>query len=214
VTCQILPAGFPSHQSYCPYTVGAGDGVWHGPDMEKARRLAEESGTTNVPVTVWTIEDFADQAISSYLVQMLRDLGYRASVRRVSFDRFLARTADSRNKIQMGLFAWIADYPAAGTFFLPLLSCRSFNEDPTATLNLAEYCDPRVDALAARAQAAQLTNPAAARSLWAQVDRLVTDQAPWVPVLNEALAGFVSTRVGNYQQSPAYAYLVDQMWVR
>jgi len=214
VTCQILPAGFPSFQRYCPYTAGAGDSVWHGPDMEKARRLAKESGTTNVPVTVWTIEGIADPAVGAYLVQMLDDLGYRASLRTAPLDRFVNTAVDARNKIQMGLFAWIADYPAAGTFFLPLLSCRSFNEDPTNTLNLAEYCDPRVDALAAKAEAAQLTDPAAARSLWAQVDRLVADQAPWVPVLNEARVGFVSSRVGNFQDSPAYTYLVDQMWVR
>jgi hypothetical protein len=30
-TCQILPADFPGHQAYCPYTTGAADGAWHGP---------------------------------------------------------------------------------------------------------------------------------------------------------------------------------------
>ena len=214
VTCQILPADFPGYRPYCPYTAGAKDGAWHGPDMEKARRLVKESGTTNEPVTVWTIRSLADRALGSYLVQILNDIGYRASLRRVSFDRFVVASSDSRNKVQMGLFAWGADFPAAGSFFLPVLSCRSFHETPTSTGNLAEYCDPRADKLARRAQAAQMTNPATARRLWAQVDRLVTDQAPWAPILNESLAAFVSARVGNYQEAPAYAYLVDQMWVR
>jgi YVTN family beta-propeller protein len=214
VTCQILPAGFPGYHPYCPYTAGAQDGAWHGPDMEKARRLVNESGTTNEPVTVWAIRSLADRALGSYLVQLLKDLGYRASLRRVSFGRFVAASTDFRNRIQMGLFGWGADFPAAGAFFLPVLSCRSFHEDPTYTFNLAEYCDPRADKLASRAQEAQLPNAATARRLWAQVDRIVTDQAPWVPILNESLAGFVSARVGNYQEAPAYAYLVDQMWVR
>jgi len=52
VTCQMLPADFPGHQSYCPYTTGTKNGIWHGPDMAKARRLAKDSHTTNVPVTV------------------------------------------------------------------------------------------------------------------------------------------------------------------
>jgi peptide/nickel transport system substrate-binding protein len=30
-TCQMLPADFPGHQAYCPYTTGAADGAWHGP---------------------------------------------------------------------------------------------------------------------------------------------------------------------------------------
>jgi YVTN family beta-propeller protein len=214
VTCQILPADFPGYRPYCPYTAGAKDGAWHGPDLGKARRLVKESGTTNEPVTVWTIRSLADRAVGSYLVQMLNDIGYRASLRRVSFDRFVLASTDPRNKVQIGLFAWGADFPAAGAFFLPVLSCRSFHEAPSGPGNLAEYCDPRADKLASRAQAAQLPNAATARRLWAQVDRLVTDQAPWVPILNESLAGFVSARVGNYQEAPAYAYLLDQMWVR
>ena len=53
--CQILPAGSPSYQPYCPYTAGAKDGAWHGPDPATAVRLAHESGTTHVPVTVWNL---------------------------------------------------------------------------------------------------------------------------------------------------------------
>lgn len=84
VTCQILPADFPGYQHYCPYTAGTKDGAWHGPDLQKARRLAKESGTTNMPVTVWTINGLADRAVGSYLVQLLKELGYQASLRTVS----------------------------------------------------------------------------------------------------------------------------------
>ncbi len=94
----------------------------------------------------------------------------------------------------------------------PLLSCQSADEPGTS--NWAGFCDPHVDALASQARAAQLTDPAAARRLWAQADRIVTDQAPYVPVLNSTDAGFVSSRVGNYQESPVYSSLLDQMWVR
>ena len=56
-TCQVLPAGSPSYQPYCPYTAGPNDGAWHGPDLAMAARLARESGTTHVPVTVWNNQD-------------------------------------------------------------------------------------------------------------------------------------------------------------
>ena len=78
VTCQILPADFPGHQGYCPYTTGTKDGTWHGPDMAKARRLAKDSHTTNVPVTMWIFKGFASRALDSYLVRVLKELGYRA----------------------------------------------------------------------------------------------------------------------------------------
>jgi ABC-type transport system substrate-binding protein len=79
---------------------------------------------------------------------------------------------------------------------------------------MARFCDPHVDALARQAQAAQATDPAAARELWARADHIVTDQAPYVPVYNRPPAGFVSSRVGNYQISPVYGLLPGQMWVR
>jgi YVTN family beta-propeller protein len=211
-TCQMLPADFPGHQSYCPYTSGAKDGSWHGPDMEKALRLVKESRTTNVPVTVWGLDFFPQKAASSYLVRLLKDLGYRANLHTVTSAQWFGELGNPRTEIQVGFGpGWGADFPDPSTFFDPLLSCHSADEPGTS--NWAEFCDPQVDVLASRAQSAQLTDPAAARRLWAQADRLVIDQAPYVPVYNETDAGFVSSRVGNYQASPVYGPLLDQMWV-
>jgi len=50
--------------------------------------------------------------------------------------------------------------------------------------------------------------------LWARVDRIVTDQAPWAPLFDQAGTVFVSARVNNYQASPFYGSLLDQIWVR
>ena len=82
-TCQMLPPDFPGYQPYCPYTAGAGDGAWHGPDMAKALRLVRESGTTNAPVTVWSRTTRPGKAAGSYLVGLLDELGYRASLHAV-----------------------------------------------------------------------------------------------------------------------------------
>ncbi|HZC64885.1 MAG TPA: ABC transporter substrate-binding protein [Streptosporangiaceae bacterium] len=210
VTCQLLPADFPGHRSYCPYTTGAKDGIWHGPDMAKARRLAKDSHTTNVPVTVWIHKDLASRALNSYLVRVLKDLGYRAHQRTVPDAQFYPAVSSVHSKVQAGLNGWGADFPTASEFFLPVLSCRSYYQDS----NEAEFCDPHADRLASQAQAAQLTDPAAARRLWAQVDRIVTDQAPWVPILSFGDTTFVSARAGNYQESPISGPLYDQMWVR
>jgi hypothetical protein len=86
----------------------------------------------------------------------------------------------------------------------PADSCRSFCQDPASTPNWAGFCDPHLDNLASQTQAAQVTDPAAARSRWTQVDRIAADQAPYVPVYNDAGAIFVSSRVANYQASPLY----------
>jgi peptide/nickel transport system substrate-binding protein len=211
--CQMLPPDFPGHQGYCPFTTGAGDGAWHGPDMDKALRLVRESGTTNVPVAVWSSDDPHAPATGSYLVGLLTDLGYRASLHTVSSSQFYADLSNPRTKLQVGIGAgWGPDFPAPSTFFGPLLSCHAADEP--ATHNSAGFCDPHVDALASQARAAQLTDPAEARRLWAQADHIVTDQAPYVPIFNSGITGFVSSRAGNYQESSVYGPLLDQMWVR
>jgi YVTN family beta-propeller protein len=214
VTCQLLPADFPGHQPYCPYTTGTKDGSWHGPDMAKARQLVQESHTANVPVTVWTIHYYGFDVVTSYLVQLLKDLGYQAHQRTVSAEAFFKGIANAHRKIQAGVSAWGVDFPTPSGIFLAALSCRAFDQDPSNTTNYAGFCDPHVDQLASQAQAAQLTDPATARGLWAQVDRNVTDQAPWVPINSFVPAKFVSARIGNYQQSPIVGPLLDEMWVR
>jgi peptide/nickel transport system substrate-binding protein len=213
-TCQILPAGFPSYQRYCPYTAGAKDGAWHGPDLAKAVRLAHQSGTTQVPVTVWTFKQLANAGVNSYLAGLLKALGYRADLRVVPFSQFFATARNSSRQIQLGLTGWGADIPAPSDFFFPVLTCRSFYHDPGSYANYGRFCDPHADQLASQAQAAQQADPAAARRLWAQVDRVVTGQAPWVPIFNRSATVFVSARVGNYQESPVYGPLLDQIWVR
>ena len=80
--------------------------------------------------------------------------------------------------------------------------------------HLFRESDPHADQLVSQAQAAQLTDPATARRPWARVDHIVTDQAPWVPILNQASTAFVSARIANFQESPIYGPLLDQMWVR
>ena len=166
-TCQMLPPDFPGHQGYCPYTTGARDGGWHGPDMEKARRLVRESGTTNMPVTVWSPNDPPEKAAGSYLVGLLDDLGYRASLHSVSTDEFVTGLSNPRTKIQVGiLWGFGADFLGPSTFFGPVLSCQSADEP--GTNNWAGFCDPHVNTLASQARAAQLTDPATARRLWAR----------------------------------------------
>src|SRR5262249_50596381 len=213
VTCQIIPPDFPGHQSYCPYTSGANDGTWHGPDMRKARRLAKQSGTTNVPVTVWAFNDHTTKQVGRHLVRLLDDVGYQARLYAVPIGRLFREAPRSRSKIQIGVGpGWGPDFPAPSTFFVSLLSCRSLYQPPAQ--NWSGFCDPRLDSLASDAQTAQLTDPATARSLWARADRLATGQAPLVALYDAASTAFVSDRAGNYHTSPEYGDLLDQMWVR
>jgi hypothetical protein len=54
----------------------------------------------------------------------------------------------------------------------------------------------------------------ASNGTWAAVDRIVTNLAPWVPIMNPREAVVVSRRVGNVQANTEWGVLIDQLWVK
>jgi peptide/nickel transport system substrate-binding protein len=150
-------------------------------------------------------------AASRYVVSVLDHIGYRASLRVISNDTTYNNTVfDSRRHTQMSWFSWYTDYPAPSDMVDPLLSCRSFvPAGPAANLNSAEFCDPHVDALVRQALHARA--PSRSAGLWTQIDRILVDQAPWVPIYNPRVLVVVSPRVGNYQFDSNAAVMVDQL---
>ena len=149
-----------------------------------------------------------------YLVSVLDQLGYRASLRVIKPDTYYQRVGDSREHVQIGEFDWYQDFPAPSDFIGPLFTCRSFLPDSPANINDSEFCNRRIDAQITRALALEARNPNAAGSAWARIDHELVDQAPWVPLYNPRAVVALSARVGNYQFDPYWSVLIDQLWVR
>jgi YVTN family beta-propeller protein len=214
-TCQLLPPQMPGFRSYCPYTRGGGsDGRWRGPDLARARRLVDASGTRGMRVRVWSTPTPAiarDQG--RYVTQLLRRLGYRASLRLLPDDEFLRYTDNSRNRAQVVSGGWGADYPSPSAF-IGKLTCRGFIPNSESTFNTGQFCDPAFDRKVARAEALQVTNRAQALAAWSRLDRELTARAVWLPTATGTVTDVVSERVGNYQFHPFWGVLVDQLWVR
>jgi len=218
-TCQILPPTMPGYQPYCPYTLqpGPGGGAWTAPDLARAEQLVWASGTRGDKVTVLAGNFGAPlptSATGRYVVSVLDELGYRASLRILGQNRYWGVLGDSRDRVQAGFFPWQQDYPVPSDFVSPLLSCGSFLPASPANLNTAEFCDPRIDTQVRDAHALQLRAPAAAMGRWAAIDRELVDEAPWVPLYSPRDLTVLSARVGNYQFHPYWSLLLDQLWVR
>jgi ABC-type transport system substrate-binding protein len=81
-------------------------------------------------------------------------------------------------------------------------------------VNVAEFCDPRIDVQARRALALQAGGMAAATPRWTTIDHELVDQAPWVPLYTPRDLTLLAPRVGNYQFHPYWTLLIDQLWVR
>jgi peptide/nickel transport system substrate-binding protein len=217
-TCQILPPAIPGYRPYCPYTVDhSASGGWIAPDLAKAEQLVKASGTRGAKVTVVS-GGFGTQipvtATGRYLVSVLDELGYRASLQVIPGpDAYVRRLYDSRQRTQIGWFSWYQDYPAPSDFIRTLLTCQSFLPGNPGNINAAEFCNQRIDAQVTHALALQPRDPSAAWALWARIDHEIVGQAPWVPVYNPRSLVLLSARVGNYQFDPYWSVLIDQLWV-
>jgi peptide/nickel transport system substrate-binding protein len=211
-TCQILPPNFPGYRPYCPYTANPG-GTWSGPDLPKARALVRASGTAGERVEFWMPAEIPDAASYERVVRRaFTQLGYRLSFRRFpTFDGYyqaLARVGP-RTAPEAGANGWLADYPSPATF-LGALTCRAIADGA----NVSRFCSPAYDRAFAHAQSVQARDPNAATKLWADLDRMATDSAAWVPTHNPRNVDLVSKRVGNFQHHPLFGVLLDQLWVK
>src|SRR5262249_40316397 len=149
-----------------------------------------------------------------YLASVLDQLGYRASFRVVNSNAYDPMVMNPRSRVQVGEFNWYNDFPAPSDFFIPLFNCHSSTYGWSADFNASRFCDRQIDTQVTRAIAAQARSPNAAASLWAEIDREIANQAPWVPLIYELQPVVLSARVGNYQFHPLWELLLDQLWVR
>jgi peptide/nickel transport system substrate-binding protein len=216
-TCQILPPDFPGYEPYCPYTVNAVDGTWHGPDLAKAKQLIAESGTKGQKIAVTCTPDEASKSVCLYFVSLFKQLGYDSSIKVLSAAVEYPYVQDSSNKAQISFSYWYPDYPSGADFFDVVVGCHGYHPNSTASANLSEFCDPHVQAMTARAIQTSVTNRDAANQQWAAVDKATTDQAPWISLFLPRHIDFTSSRVGNYIFDPNVlvgGMLLDQVWVK
>jgi peptide/nickel transport system substrate-binding protein len=226
--CQILPPSTPGYAPYCPFTTPGADpaGTWAGPDLARALRLVERSGTAGAKVTIAMtpcLEPTADVVAAT-----LRDLGYRVDLetdgplRDPSSDCWFGPLSPDQD---VSFSGWVSDYPSPAQFLVPLLSCTVDGTPYSGTtvtgagvggysFNASFFCDRDLDRRMQRALGVQLTDPHAAARAFEAVEHDLVDQAPLIPIGNGIDIWLVSKRVSNVEINPQLYLLVSQVWVR
>ncbi|MBW4023783.1 MAG: ABC transporter substrate-binding protein [Proteobacteria bacterium] len=211
--CQILPPGFPGYKPYCPYTKNPGT-KWSAPDMAKAKSLMAASGQAGQKVTVISDDQNTDPQISTYLVSVLNQLGFKATLKVISANIQFTYIQNTKNNVQISLSQWYQDYPAASDFINVLLGCGSFHPGSDASINISGFCDKTIDAAIQKNLVTAVTDPKAANAEWAKLDHELTDQAPWVTMFTPKQLDFVSKRLGNFSYSDQFKVIFSQVWVQ
>jgi peptide/nickel transport system substrate-binding protein len=201
-TCQLFPPGLLGYRRYCPYTRRpAADGRWHEPDLARARALVAASGTRgNRIIAYGRIGGLpVCTTVVRYTARVLRELGYRVQTHIVRDDSKV-----DWSKVEI---ACRADEDFQPADFLANLGCNTSGDH-------GWFCDRRLDADVQRARLLEESNPRAASTLLAKLDREVTDRAVFLPLVNPHFYDFVSARVKNVVEDPQFGLVIDQASLR
>jgi YVTN family beta-propeller protein len=206
LTCQLMPPGMPSYRWYCPYTTGDPEGDYEGPDLDRARALVRASGTAGVEVDVGAI---SGDTLAPYVAEVLRSLDYRVTLRTFPGNQAgYEKLYDPATHLEVVAGGWVADYPAPSTFY-DIAACPV-----SGTPVLPGSCDPEMDRRAAAASSLLRSDPGRALRAWTEIDKDLTDLAPFVAVGNGVRMWLTSERVGNYQNGDITpGPLLSQLWV-
>ena len=210
--CQLLPIGFPGYKPYCPYTKNPGTD-WSAPDMAKAKELMEKSGQKGQKVTVIAGDGSSDPVIGTYLVSVLNELGFDATLKVISENIQWTYVQNSNNNVQITINIMNQDYPAPSDFLYVLFSCHNFNPGSDASPNVSGYCNKEIEDKMSHAMAKAINNPITAEEMWTEIDHRLTDDAPWVTLYSPKQLDFVSNNVKNFVYSYQSRVLFSRIYL-
>ena len=105
-----------------------------------------------------------------YLQSVLNSIGYKASVKAISGNIQFTYIQNTKNKVQISVTQWYQDYPAPSDFLYVLLGCASFHPGSDSSVNMAGYCNKKIDAEMKQALKLGISDPTAALKLWTKID--------------------------------------------
>ena len=169
----ILPPGFPGFSASVQ---------GYDYDPERARRLLAESKygpqleNFDKPIILTTAGSFGANLTldMEVILEMWRtNLGVEVEVLQTEFATYLQDLV--KRRFEMFSIGWVADYPDPENFLDLLFHSESAN-------NHTAYSNPEVDRLLEEAR----VEPDEARRfrLYSQVEQMILDDAPWIPLWN------------------------------
>jgi peptide/nickel transport system substrate-binding protein len=178
----FIPAGLPSFDS------SQVKGYTYNP--AKARELLQQAGFKDgegLPVIkLLTIATYSD--IASFIARQLEEIGIKLQVEVIPKSLLLEQTAKSEALFFRG--SWIADFPEAENYL------SVFYSDNPAPPNYTRYHNPSFDALYEQAMVTE--NDSLRYKLYQQMDQIVIEDAPVVPLWYDEVIRLVKPNVRNF----------------
>jgi peptide/nickel transport system substrate-binding protein len=170
-TENVLPPTYPQYKKLDLYPY----------NLAKAKQLIKDAGATGAQVTVWNHARGVDPKATAYLTDVLNSIGLKAKEKVINAAIYWTTMGNQATKAQIGFADWFQDYPHPLDWFDVLLNGDRITD--THNNNYANFDDPAVNKkIAELKKEPKLTD--AVNTQWADVDKMVMEQAPWAPYVN------------------------------
>jgi peptide/nickel transport system substrate-binding protein len=176
-TEQVLPPTYPQYKKISMYP--------H--DVAKAKDLIKKAGAEGAAVTVWGNDAETTKKLVAYLADVLNTIGLNAKLKIVNGSVYWTTLGNQATKAQIGFADWFQDYPHPLDWFDVLLNGERITQTHNNNYSNANVpaINKKIDELK---KAPELTD--AVNKQWADVDKMVAENALWVAYANRQFTDF------------------------
>ncbi|MGH7949960.1 MAG: ABC transporter substrate-binding protein, partial [Candidatus Binataceae bacterium] len=172
----------------------------------KARRLLEDPAVPRgYAPELWVRADQTALTLAQSIQQDLALVGINIALKPLAWGPLLDAIRQPRT-VQLFQMGWEADFPDPDNFLNVLLTRRQWGAN-----NDTFYYDPRVDELVD--EAAPIADLTRRYELYREAERIVIDDAPWVPLYNPVSYVIRQPWVRDYQLNPLRPTRLEQVWL-
>jgi ABC-type transport system substrate-binding protein len=197
---QVLPVGMPGHV----------DGAqFYTHDPAKAKQLLAQAGyPKGFSVTFYTHNVDPMPRLAQSIQNDLAQIGVKAQIKQLAEAPYWGLIERQSAKVPIGLSDWYMDYPDPSDWIGPLFSKSAATTDGSA--NDSWWWSPQVEKLYAQSQPMM---PGAARTkLYEQMQQIIMQQAPVVPLYQPVLTTMCSKNTGGFYTSAAWTFDFPSYW--
>jgi dipeptide transport system substrate-binding protein len=191
----------PATNPWPPITWGYNKAVEPYPyDPAKAKQLLADAGFPNgFATTIWVRPNGSvlnpDPRAGAELLQAdFAKIGVKAEIKVIEWGELIKQAKQGQHDaLFMG---WAGDNGDPDNYLSPLFSCNAVRSG----INFARFCDPTLDKLIADGKAT--ADQARRVKLYEAAQKIIHDQALWIPLGYPSAAAITRTNVSGYRVSP------------
>lgn len=191
----------PATNPWPPITWGYDKSIQPYPyDPAKAKQLLADAGLPNgFSTTIWVRPNGSvlnpNPRVGAELLQAdFAKIGVKADIKVIEWGELIKEAKQGQHDtLFMG---WAGDNGDPDNYLSPLFSCNAVQSG----INFARFCDPQLDKLIADGKAT--ADQAKRVKLYEAAQKIIHDQALWIPLGYPTAAAITRSNVSGYQVSP------------